>query len=139
MSSEITGGCLCGAIRYRISQPVTELRACHCTHCQKASGTGGSINAIVPSNAVTITQGKPKRYEDTAASGNILNRYFCDKCGSPIYSQRQDRPDLMVVRAGSFDDSSKMKITAHIWADSARPWAAPPAGVETHPGNMPLK
>lgn len=136
---EHTGGCLCGEIRYRIAQPLRELRMCHCTHCQKASGAAGSINVIVPSAAVTFTKGAPKRYADTAQSGNTLNRYFCGNCGSPIYSQRATTPDIMVFRAGTLDDSSGLSITAHIWTASARPWMHIDTSVENHPGNAPLK
>jgi len=118
-----TGGCLCGAIRYTIRVPVTELRACHCTHCQKASGAGGSVNAVIPSSAFQITQGTPKRFDAKADSGRTLYRYFCGDCGSPIYSQRATVPGMIVVRAGTLDDSSGMKITMDIWTRSARPWA----------------
>ena len=85
MSNAITGGCLCGNIRYSVSQPIEKLIACHCTHCQKTSGVGVSHNAPLPSSAVTFTAGTTKLYADTAQSGNILNRYFCADCGSPIY------------------------------------------------------
>ena len=139
MAQEHTGGCLCGQVRYHIAHPIRDLRVCHCTHCQKASGTGGSVNVIVPSAAVTFLAGKLKPYADTAASGNQLNRYFCGNCGSPIYSQRENRPDVMVFRAGSLDDSSDLRITTHIWTASARPWSLIGEGLETHPGNVPLK
>jgi len=58
MSDPITGGCLCGAIRYSVSQAPDKVIACHCTHCQKASGSGASHNALVPSAAVSFTAGK---------------------------------------------------------------------------------
>jgi hypothetical protein len=123
MSTPLTGSCLCGAIRYTLDAPVSELRACHCTHCQKTSGTGGSVNAVVPSAAFKITQGTPKRYDAQAESGRTLHRYFCGDCGSPIYSQRASSTELVVVRAGSFDNAEAMKIAANIWTRSARPWA----------------
>ena len=138
MANEHTGGCLCGEIRYRIEHPVNSLRACHCTHCQKSSGTGSSVNAIVPAASVTFLQGTPRRYADKADSGNTLYRYFCGNCGSPIYSQRETRPDIMVFRAGSLDNSSDLRVTGHIWTASARPWSHIDASVETHPGNAPL-
>jgi hypothetical protein len=119
----VTGSCLCGAIRYSIGAPIAELRACHCTHCQKSSGAGGSVNAAVPSTAFKITQGTPKRYDAKAASGRTLYRFFCADCGSPIYSQRATNPDLVMVRAGGFDNPEAMKITTHIWTQSARNWA----------------
>ncbi len=56
-------------------------------------------------------------------SGRTLHRFFCGDCGSPLYSQRANAPETVVVRAGSMDDSSGMKITANIWTKSARPWA----------------
>jgi hypothetical protein len=123
MPAPLTGSCLCGAIRYTVSVPVTDLRACHCVHCQKASGTAGSVNAVVPGSAFKITQGTPKRYEAKADSGRTLYRFFCGDCGSPIYSQRSTGTEVLVVRAGTFDNAEGMKITANIWTRSARPWA----------------
>jgi len=123
MTAKLAGSCLCGAIRYTVDVPVTELRACQCVHCQKTSGAGGSVNAVVPSSAFRITQGAPKRYAALADSGRTLHRYFCGECGSPIYSQRANGPETVVVRAGTLDDAPDMKITATIWTRSRRPWA----------------
>ena len=123
MTVALTGSCLCGAIRYAIDAPVTELRACHCIHCQKASGAGGSVNAMIPSAAFRITQGAPKRYASLADSGRTLLRYFCDDCGSPIYSQRAANTGIVSVRIGTLDGAPPMKITANIWTKSARNWA----------------
>ena len=120
MPDAITGSCLCGAIRFTVSAPVADLRACHCTSCQKASGAGGSVNAVMPMSAFKITQGTPKRYDAKADSGRTLYRYFCGDCGSPIYSQRAAAPEMMMVRAGTLDDSSGLKVTASIWTKSAR-------------------
>ena len=123
MTTPLTGSCLCGAIRYTVDVPITELRACHCTHCQKASGAAGSVNAVVPRAALKITQGTAKRYDAKADSGRTLYRYFCGDCGSPIYSQRATAPETAVLRAGTLDSAGDMKITANIWTRSARPWA----------------
>lgn len=123
MTTPLTGGCLCGAIRYRVDVPITELRACHCTHCQKASGAAGSVNAAIPSDAFHITQGRPMRYDAAADSGRTLYRFFCGDCGSPIYSQRATTPEMAVLRAGTLDDAGDMAITVSIWTRSARPWA----------------
>jgi hypothetical protein len=114
---------MCGAIRYTLSVPVTELRACHCTTCQKGSGTQGSVNAVIPAAAFKLTQGTLKRYDSIADSGRTLVRCFCGDCGSPIYSQRASALDTLVVRAGSLDQADDMKITANFWTRSARPWA----------------
>lgn len=68
-------------------------------------------------------------------SSRTLLRYFCGDCGSPIYSHRETTPERMVVRAGTFDDSSAMKITSHIWTKSARPWSWIDPATEQLPGN----
>ena len=135
MTTPLSGGCLCGAIRYSINAPVAGLRACHCTHCQKTSGTGSSVNAVIQSRDFALTQGTPKRYTDKADSGRLLQRFFCGDCGSPIYSQRDNTPERRVVRAGSLDDSSTMKITTNIWTKSARPWSHIDPDTEQLPGN----
>jgi hypothetical protein len=123
MTTPLSGGCLCGAIRYTVSVAISELRACHCTNCQKASGAGGSVNAVIPRAAFKLTQGTPKRYAATADSGRTLYRDFCGDCGSPIYSQRAEAPETLALRVGTLDQPGDMKITANIWTRSARPWS----------------
>lgn len=137
MTQEITGGCLCGQIRYTVSQPVDKIIACHCTHCQKASGAGASHNVPLPASALTITRGQPRRYDDMADSGNILWRFFCPDCGSSLYSQRSKSPEMIVLKAGGLDDSSGMKLAMNIWTDSARPWMPIDPAVERHAKNRP--
>lgn len=139
MGETITGGCLCGKIRYSISQSVQNIIACHCTHCQKASGAGMSHNTVVPSSAYTITSGQPKVYEDTADSGNILFRAFCPDCGSSLYSQREKSPEMMIVKVGSLDDSNDMKLIMNIWTRSARPWSHISPDAENFPQSRPVK
>jgi hypothetical protein len=134
----MTGGCLCGAIRYEISAPVTGLRACHCINCQKHSGAQGTVNAVVPTDSFRITKGAPKKYDDSATrSGRTLSRFFCAECGSPIYSTRNPNPGFVVVRAGTLDDSSGMKIAGNIWTSTARPWAHIDRSTECHAENIP--
>jgi hypothetical protein len=135
----ITGGCLCGKIRYTVSQPLQNIIACHCTHCQKASGAGASHNAVVATSAVTFTSGRPKLFADAAQSGNTLNRYFCGDCGSPIYSQRAKVPEMMVLKVGTLDASGDMKLVMNIWTNSAKRWMYIDPATERHPENRPVK
>jgi hypothetical protein len=130
----LTGSCLCRAIRYTVSVPITELRACHCRDCQKSSGAAGSVNAMIPSSGLKITQGTPKRFTVTADSGRTLYRFFCGDCGSPLYSRRELTPETASLRIGTLDDSSGMKITANIWTKSARPWAWIDPATKQFPG-----
>ncbi len=119
----LTGSCLCRAIRYEVTVPIAELRHCHCADCQKASGAGGSVNAMIPSAGFRITQGTPKRFTKTADSGRTLHRFFCGDCGSPLFSRREVLPEITSLRIGTLDNAPPMKITTNIWTESARPWA----------------
>ena len=133
MTTPLTGGCLCGAIRYTVNVPITELRACHCTACQKASGAGGSVNAPLPSAGLKFTKGTPKRYAGKADSGRTLYRFFCGDCGSPLYSQRETAPEMVALRIGTLDNPGEMKLTAHIWTKSARSWDRIDPGTKQFP------
>jgi hypothetical protein len=130
----LTGSCLCQAVRYEVSAPITELRACHCQDCQKASGTAGTVNAMLPSSGVRITQGTPKRFTKVADSGRTLHRFFCGDCGSPLFSRRETTPETTSLRIGTLDGSPEAKVTANIWTRSARPWAHIDPATKQFPG-----
>ena len=119
----ISGSCLCRAIRYEVTVPISELRHCHCKDCQKSSGAGGAVNAMIPSSGFRITHGEPRRFTKVADSGRTLHRFFCGDCGSPLYSRRESMPEMTSVRIGTLDDAPPMKVTANIWTNSAPPWA----------------
>ena len=136
--TQLSGACLCGATRCAISAPVSALRACHCRNCQKSSGAGGTVNAVVQEADFRITKGETRKYDDSATqSGRTLSRHFCATCGSPIYGHRNPKPGFLVVRAGTLDDSSGMKITGNIWTASATDWSHIDPDRECHPGNVP--
>ena len=131
--SNYTGGCLCGAVRYSVSAPITELRHCHCRDCQRTSGAHGAVVAVVPSDKFKLEKGTLKRYAGKASSGRTLYRFFCGDCGSPIYGQRETMPEMMTLRAGSLDESNGLKIAMHIWTGSARSWSHIDADAKQHP------
>ena len=138
MNQPFTGGCLCGAIRYRIDAPLNSVSACHCTHCRRISGAGSSHNALVPTSAVTFTAGKTKVYKDTADSGNALFRNFCGDCGSSLFSQREKTPETTVLKVGTLDDASGLSLAMNIWTDSALPWMHIDPAVPHYPKNRPM-
>ena len=96
---DITGGCLCRAVRYRISAPLIVTRVCWCRLCQYL----GSGNATV--------------------NGNAMHRRFCPKCGTQVFSEAEARPHLVFVRAGTFDDREIARPSATIWTSQAPSWA----------------
>ena len=118
----MTGGCLCGAIRYESSgEPVFALQ-CHCRDCQRSSGTAYIAAVRVPSAGFRITKGTPKCYVAKSDAGNEITRTFCGDCGSPLYVQVSTRLDLVGLRVGTLDDPSWFHAEADIFVRSAQPW-----------------
>ena len=139
MTTPLTGGCLCGAIRYTVGAPVEKLIACHCTDCQRTSGAGASINALLPSSALAFTKGSTKVFSKPSDSGNVLNRHFCADCGSPIFSQRASAPEFLVLKVGGLDRHEGLRVAMNIWTRSRRPWTLMDTSLESHEGNRPIK
>lgn len=131
MHTELTGGCLCGAIRYALSAAPGPLVACYCTDCQRASGGGFSVNARLPDRAFRLLQGQPRIFEKTVDSGRRLQRHFCGDCGSPIFSRHADG-DLVILKAGTLDErQAGLQVGLNIWARSRPDWAPIDAGLPT--------
>jgi len=124
----MSGGCLCGAIRYRVEGDPIASYLCHCTDCQRATGGPYAACVLVPAEALHIDRGETQRFERAADSGNVVVRESCGDCGSLLFSNSPSRPQWRVLRAGSLDDRSGVAPELHIWADSALPWALPDDG-----------
>ena len=118
----ITGGCLCGAVRYEISADPITMRVCWCKDCQRLAAGNGSANLLFKRDVVTIT-GALATFSKPADSGNVIDRKFCATCGTQMFGETAARPDFIVVRAGSLDDPSIFKPVANIWTSSAPNWA----------------
>jgi hypothetical protein len=120
---KIEGGCLCGKVRYSADVEPTLVGVCHCKNCQKASGTAFRVVFAVPTPALSV-QGALKTFNDRGDSGKTVLRRFCPECGSAITTERQARPDVTMVMAGTLDDASWLKPTMEIFCDSAQPWVS---------------
>jgi hypothetical protein len=119
--TERTGGCLCGAIRYRLSAEPLVSRLCWCRNCQYIA-SNGTANAIFPSEAIEIS-GSPAEHVGVADSGNQVRRRFCGRCGTHLFSDSSGRVGLTVVRLGTLDDPSSIRPVGNIWTSSAPRWA----------------
>jgi hypothetical protein len=131
----LAGGCACGAIRYEITAMPLLLYACHCTDCQRRSGSAFALNMPVATKALRIVKGTPKGWR----SGSTTTSWFCGNCGCRIYGERDKRPDAMTLRAGTLDDTSWLRPAAHLFTRSAQPWenlAGEAACFETTPGEF---
>ena len=122
MVAPFSGGCRCGAVRYEASAEPIAVMECHCRDCQYASGGSHTTAVVVPAAAFRLTQGTPTRYASKGDSGNEVARNFCGACGSPLFSE-PPRGAIMVVKAGSLDDPSWLKVGGALYTSSAQPWA----------------
>jgi len=118
----LSGGCLCGLVRYRIAAQPLGVRLCWCRVCQYLAAGNATVNIVVPSEAVSIA-GELREFRSVADSGNVMFRRFCPTCGTPMFSQAEIRPHQLIVRAGTLDEPNRIKPTTAIWTDSAPPWA----------------
>ncbi|MCU0969754.1 MAG: GFA family protein [Rubrivivax sp.] len=134
---QISGGCLCGRIRYESAAAPVMVALCHCTHCQKQSGGAFSVNVAMPKGSLAFTGGPTAVYEDTGTSGLPVHRHFCAACGSPIYSDVEASPQLDWLKAGTLDDTSWVRPSVNIWCRSAQPWVAFPEGTPRFEQNPP--
>ena len=120
---KVVGGCLCGAVRYELAVEPALVAVCHCTTCQKNTGSAFSLNLGLPGDAVTISGDSLVTYEDhSGASGKPFRRGFCGRCGSPIFGRGDAYAGLMFIKAGTLDDPSWVKPSAHIWCAEKQPW-----------------
>lgn len=134
----MTGGCLCGAVRYSLQVPPVLMAACHCHHCQKQSGSAFSVNLAIPKGTMQLSGSPTKVYQDHGDSGQPVYRHFCGDCGSPIFSEVTVTPQLDWVKAGTLDDVSVVNPTASIWCSSAQPWVAYPTSMARFDANPPV-
>ena len=118
----LTGGCLCGAIRYEVTGEPLFSSQCHCRDCQRVSGSAFVATMRVPAFGFRITQGTPKFYVKKADSGNDVTRAFCADCGSALYSSVSTHPERIGLRPTSLDDPSEFRSEADIFVKSAQPW-----------------
>jgi hypothetical protein len=118
----ITGGCRCGAVRYRIEAEPLFARHCWCRDCQYIGAGSGTVNVFFASEAVAI-EGALIDYTSHADSGTLMHRRFCATCGTPMFTQADTRKHYIGVRAGTLDQPDLGKPQITIWTGSAPSWA----------------
>lgn len=121
------GGCLCGAIRYVLKGEPRAIGICHCTHCQRQSGSLFSFNLLIR-EADYEQSGETIAYVDKGDSGHPVYRHFCGRCGSPILATVAEAPGNVVVRAGTLDNMEGLQPQTEIYTDNAPKWLSPIAG-----------
>jgi len=120
------GGCLCGAIRYRVDAEPLALYVCHCTDCQRQTGTSFASAMIVPKSAFELLRGEPRAYAALSPEGWVKRGKFCDACATRVWGLPARFPEVLVLRPGTLDDTTWLSPAAHIWTRSRQPWVVIP-------------
>ena len=113
---KITGGCLCGQVRYSADTEPAFVGVCHCKNCQKGNGSAFSVE-----------------YVGSGDSGNSTSKKFCPECGSPITVEAGMMPGVTMVEVGTLDDPAVAQPSMHIYCRSKMEWVPIPEGVGAFP------
>jgi len=129
---------MCGSITYSCEAEPVATAVCHCSECQRQTGTAFSIVVGLPVDALKVEGDTLAMFKTVGeAQDSETERNFCSACGSPIFSLSSALPDLVWLKAGTLDDTSWLEPQVEVWGRSAQPWVEQAEGrprVETVPG-----
>jgi hypothetical protein len=127
MSVEVTGGCACGEVRYRLVSDPLFVHCCHCLNCQRQTGSAFVINVLIEADRVELLAGEPQPV-DVPRDRGTQRIWRCPTCRVALYS-RYTSAQMRFVRAGTLDDPAGVAPDVHIYTRSKLPWVELPAGV----------
>jgi len=128
-ADEFEGGCLCGAIRFRVGGTATKRCYCHCRSCRLASGAPFVAWATFPSDRLRLVSGKLAEY----ASSESVVRGFCRDCGTTLTYAHRARPDEIDVSVATLDEPASLEPESHIWVSHKVPWVALDGALPRYP------
>jgi hypothetical protein len=129
MQTHFEGGCSCGAVRYRLAGPPMFVHCCHCTDCQRQTGSAFVINALIETDRVAVLSGVPKPVSMPTDSGRPHDIYRCPDCMVAVWSDYGRRGVLRFVRVGTLDEPAALSPDVHIYTRSKLAWVRLPEGV----------
>ena len=115
-----TGSCLCGGIQFRIDAVLVPIQVCHCSQCRKAQGGPFATNTPVSEASFQLLAGAELLTSFESSPGK--QRFFCRRCGSPIYSSKVSLPGVLRIRVGLIDEPLSVAIEAHFQTGSKAGW-----------------
>ena len=135
MTEGLEGGCLCGQVRFRTTQAPLRTIACHCTFCQRVTGSSYFAESMFPMNAVVLNAGVLSSYAHISdGSKKKVFVHFCPHCGTTVSLTFERWPEIRGISRGCYDDPNAVEVSSHIWTRSAQAGTALPEGVECFAG-----
>jgi hypothetical protein len=132
----LTGTCNCGAVRFEVSEPFQSSNYCHCTRCQRRTGTAASPNARVVPGSFRVIRGEDRLRSWDPPEGAA--KFFCGDCGSHMFSRSGPDGSIVGVRLGVLDTDPGIRPAAHQFAAYAPVWETiPEDGLPRHPERTP--
>lgn len=128
--TSLTGGCLCGSVRYETEAPVSDATFCHCRSCRRASGAVALPWLTVSRGALRWTGGTAPASHSSSPG---VTRQFCARCGTPLTYASTASPATLDLTLGSLDAPEHLAPTDHIWMQDALPWDRPGDALPQHP------
>ena len=117
----LKGSCQCQSVQYRLNGEPMMLYACHCTDCQKRTGSAFSMGIVALLGELDL-EGPLSTWTRTSDDGNTNTRYSCAECGNIIYGVSSHSPELIKLQPGTLEQTKDLHIDAHIWTRSAQRW-----------------
>jgi hypothetical protein len=131
MSEIREGGCLCGHVRYRTKGQPSRTLVCHCTFCQKFTGSSCNVESMFPDEAVEFSGATLSRYSHPCDDGSRqAHIHFCGNCGTTVSLTFDRSPGIRCISRGTLDDPNWVSVTANIWTRSAQSGVALPANID---------
>src|SRR6476660_8447118 len=132
----LTGGCLCGSVRFEVVEPLVSASYCHCTRCQRRTGTAAAVSGRIAPGSLRIVRGEELVRSYEPADG--FAKDFCGFCGSALWSRNPDEPQWISVRLGAFDGDPGIRPSYRQFVDYAATWEQiPDAGLPRFPERKP--
>jgi len=132
----LTGGCLCGGVRFEVDEPPISASYCHCTRCQRRTGTAASVQARIVPGSLRIVSGKELVRAFEPEDG--FPKEFCSACGSALWSRNPDNSDALSVRLGAFDEDPGVRPSYRQYVAYAAQWEPiPDDGLPRFPERRP--
>jgi len=128
MSESFEGGCACRAVRYRMTARPMIVHGCHCTWCQRETGSAFAVNAIIETDRVEV-DGEVEMVVTPSASGKGQTIARCPQCKVAVWSHYSGAgPSMRFMRVGTLDDPGRFPPDVHIFTSTRQPWFELPAG-----------